>query len=69
MKFIAQLAILLASSVYCIIALQLVQAMESDKVADFGYNPIDVYLFVFAMVLLASGMFGFLYVAIVGTKD
>ena len=50
MKFIANLAILLVSTAYLFVAVHLVNMMESTKVADLGYNYVDVYLFIFACV-------------------
>jgi len=63
MNFLSHLAILLVSTAYMFVGLHLVEAMESTKVADFGYNAMDVYLFVFACILLAFGTFGFMFVA------
>ena len=64
MKLIANLAILLVSTAYFFVGLLLVEAMESTKVADFGYNVMDVYLFVFACILMAFGTLGFMFVAL-----
>ena len=62
-NFLSHLAILLLSTAYFFVAFYLVEAMESTKVADFGYNYKDVYLFVFACILMAFGTFGFMFVA------
>jgi len=68
MKLISYIAILLASTAYFMVGLELVNAMESTRIADLGYNWADVYLLGFACVLFLSGTFGFLFVAITANK-
>ena len=68
MKFIANLAILLVSTAYLFVAVHLVNMMESTKVADLGYNYVDVYLFIFACVFFAFSTFGFMFVALQSDK-
>ena len=68
MKLISYIAILLASTAYFMVGLELVNAMESTRIADLGYNVTDVYLLGFACVLFLSGTFGFLFVATTANK-
>ena len=68
MKFIANLAILLVSIAYLFVAKFFVDMMESTKIADLGYNYVDVYLLIFACIFFAFSTFGLMFVALQSDK-
>jgi len=63
LKFIANLSMLLLGVAYFGIAHTFISMMESTKIADLGYNDLDIACLVIASIFGLAGCWNFAFVA------